>query len=498
VSTPSRRLQVVAALISFFLYAIAAVAVPQYGANFFYCERVGLAAGTSSVLYGAPFGKVYPAVQAQLLDMRSPAEATLNKVTRLEGPLGDQTTAINDGNGLGFIVSTNWAMRLFGPHLTALPLFTLALMATSVAIFLWRFRDEQCALVTVTFFSLTLMMCTPLLWDLDIASQIPIGGIRYFSLVAIVPAFHLVLEIADTKEHDLSSRTRTLQALLAAMQTVLLVLAVLVRGSAASAAAPILLVGLVIAWRNRGNRYELRLLRQKATVIGVVGLVFVGSLLVSLPSRYVRDGRLTTIVWHRAIISLGLNPAWPFGNLREVYDCKIGGIPEGLVGGTADRNGHCIWWHYLVAHSIPTEGAITATYSSRYESAMRTEFFNIAGVYPYDVFITFFFYKPEWLIRAIKYLVLNPMLHSHILLVLVLAGFANFLGFLAIPASRSTRRMTLRLMTLGVLFGITSIPTYLVAWATPHTVADLLFYCLFCIGMGLDAVAQLIRPAMKH
>jgi hypothetical protein len=86
---------------------------------------------------------------------------------------------------------------------------------------------------------------------------------------------------------------------------------------------------------------------------------------------------------------------------------------------------------------------------------------------------------------------------ADIVLVFVLAGFANFLGFLAIPASGSTRRMTLGLMMLGALFGIASIPTYVVAWATPHTVADLLFYCFFCIRMGLNAVAQLTRPAMK-
>jgi hypothetical protein len=49
---------------------------------------------------------------------------------------------------------------------------------------------------------------------------------------------------------------------------------------------------------------------------------------------------------------------------------------------------------------------------------------------------------------------------------------------------------------LSALFGISSIPTYLVAWATPHTTADLLFYCLACIGLALSAAVQLMRAAV--
>jgi hypothetical protein len=385
-------------------------------------------------------------------------------------------------------------MRLFGPHLISLPLFTLGLMAISAATFLWRFRDDRSAVVTVTFFSLTLMLCTPLVSDPGIAGQIPIGGTRYFSLLAILPAFHLGLELSDGQGQ--TRGIKGLRVLLLAVQVVLLVLAILVRGSAVSLVGPILLVGLVKVWRNRGNRIELRSLRRKATVIAVVGAVFVGSLLVALPSPYVRDGRVTTVFWHRAVISLGVNPAWPFGNLREIYDCKVGDIPEGVIAGVVDRNGHCIWWDYLVKHNIPVEVAIPELYDSRYEAVMRAAFFNIVRLYPDEVLATFFYYKPESLVQSMKYLALNPAVHSWILEVLVIAGFVNFLGFLVIPASSSVRQMTLRLVGMGALFGISNIPSYLVAWATPHTTADLLFYCLFCIGMGLNAAVQPMRAAV--
>jgi hypothetical protein len=67
----------------------------------------------------------------QLLDLRALAEPALDKATRLGTPLGDPVTAINDGNGVGFTVAASWAMRLFGPHLFSLPVFTLGVMAIS-------------------------------------------------------------------------------------------------------------------------------------------------------------------------------------------------------------------------------------------------------------------------------------------------------------------------------------------------------------------------------
>jgi hypothetical protein len=492
----SSRLGIIAAAASFIVYAIAVLTLNQYRDNLLYCERVGLAAGVSYVVYRAPLGEAYPAVQAQLLDLRAPAEPVLDEATRLGSPLGDPVTAINDGNGIGFIVLASWAMRLFGPNLFSLPLFMLGLMAISAATFLWRFRDDRSAVVTMTFFSLTLMLCTPLVWDLSIASQIPIGGIRYFSLLVILPAFHLVLELAEGEGQ--ADGKRRINLWLLAVQVILLILAILVRGSAASVAAPILLIGLVKVWLKRGNRNELRALRRKAEVIAMVGAIFVGSLLIALPSGYQQDGRLTTVFWHRAVISLGVNPAWPFGeDLQEIYDCTRD-VPGGLVAGPADRNGGCIWWHWVRAHNISTEEANPELYGRRYEAVMRAALFNIARLYPYEVLATYFYYKPKWIAQSMEYLALSPRVNSTILQVLVIAGVVNFLSFLVIAAKFPASPMMLRLAGFGALFGISNIPSYLVAWATPPTTADLLFYCLFCTGLGLAAVMQPMRAAAKR
>lgn len=484
-----------AAAASFIIYASAVVALHQHRDNLFCCERVGLAAAVSNVVYGAPLGKVYPAIQAQLLDMGAPVAAVLDRVTHLSPPPQNPMTAQPDGNGIGFITTASWAMRLFGPHLFAIPLFMLGLFALSAGSFLWRFPDDRSAVVTVSFLALTLMLCAPLVWDAEIAGQIPIGGIRYFSLLAVVPAFHLLLELADQGGGG-SAKRRDL--VLLAVQTIVLALAVLVRGSAAVVAGPILLVGLVKVWKSRGNRSELRSLRRKAAIIAMVGAVFVGSLLAVLPSRYLRDGRITTVFWHRVVMSLGINPAWPFGNLREVYHCENGGLSEGLIPGAVDHNGGCIWWDWVGTHHIPSGVAMGGIYGRQYEAVMRATFFDIARLYPREVLATFLYYKPKWLLQSMEYSVLNPAFNSPVLNLLVIAEFVNFVGLLIVAARFSARTAMLRLAGLGVLFGIFTMPTYLVAWATPHTTADLLFYCLFCIGTGLGAALEPLRAAVSR
>jgi hypothetical protein len=102
-------------------------------------------------------------------------------------------------------------------------------------------------------------------------------------------------------------------------------------------AGPIFLVGLVTAWKHR--------------------VVFVGLPFAVLPQRYIRDRRVTTIFWHRAVISIGVNHAWPFGDLRGRYDCTSGGIPDGLVAGAFDQNGPCIGGSVVLLHLLHRAGA---------------------------------------------------------------------------------------------------------------------------------------------
>ena len=42
-----------------------------------------------------------------------------------------------------------------------------------------------------------------------------------------------------------------------------------------------------------------------------------------------------------------------------------------------------------------------------------------------------------------------------------------------------------------------TMPSYLAAWAMPHTSADLLFYCLFAVGLVLGAMLIKLRRILQ-
>src|SRR5262249_58146237 len=94
--------------------------------------------------------------------------------------------------------------------------------ALSAAVFIWRFHDRRMVVVVLYFTTLTVMLLTPLVWSPPYATNLTIGGIRYFSLVAILPAFHLIFECADTQAASFA-RWELFRS--AGLQTVVLLLA---------------------------------------------------------------------------------------------------------------------------------------------------------------------------------------------------------------------------------------------------------------------------------
>src|SRR5262245_53341024 len=184
---------------SFFIYACAALIVASDQYNDFTPERSSIAAAISNVAYGAPLGKVYSGVLAQVLDFKVPLDKTLAEAARQEVLPGNLLGSTSDGNGIGYIVVASVGMRLFGLYTSSLVLSMLGLLGFSALAFLWRFRDQRAVVVILYFTSLTVMIFTPLVWNPFYALNMTIGGIRYFSLVAILPAFHLLLECADAR-----------------------------------------------------------------------------------------------------------------------------------------------------------------------------------------------------------------------------------------------------------------------------------------------------------
>jgi hypothetical protein len=384
----------------------------------------------------------------------------------------------------------------------------LLLMALSAAAFLWRFHSAAFAgVVTLYFTALTVMLFTRLVWDPRMQIQIAVGGLRYFSLVSVLPLFHILLTLLDPRPSQRETAMR--DAVLLALQVAIFLLTVLVRGSTLPQVAGIALVCMVLAWRHRRKTERLRALIGKLAVIGLAGVASLSMIAVAVPRDYLTEGRFGPDIWERVIISLGTSPAWPFSGVTDMFDCKEF-IPQGLQPDTLDDNGHCVWFDYVLKHHIPIETAGDKVLGSSYETAMREAFFKIAARNPAEVLKTFIYYKPQGIVRSISIsmsfnfggdqsrarnragppVVPYPPLAIGLLFVSLAVALRHF-GIGAVSTVELSRIM-------GVTFLLTAftLPTYFGAWATPPTSADLLLYCLFGLGLAAGAILVAARSAL--
>jgi 4-amino-4-deoxy-L-arabinose transferase-like glycosyltransferase len=285
--------------------------------------------------------------------------------------------------------------------------------------------------------------------------------------------------------------------LLLPIQVTIFAFAVLVRGSAVSLIGAIVLVWLVLAWQNRRNPRRFRLLVGKLAILVLVPVVLVGTIALLVPRDYLTQGRFGTVVWHRVFTSLGWNPAYPFPDVNEMFDCKRY-IPEGIGPGISDRNGQCVWWDYTIRHHISENDTVYGTYGGRYETAAREAFFKIARRYPGEVLATFFYYKPPLILNSLRESIkIDMSAYPPLAIGLLVAALANLLVYFFSAAGRPTAD-TRRVAALALLCAAFSIPQLLVGWALPNTAADLFFFCIFCAGLAFGAAVTGIRAALRR
>lgn len=488
---------------SFFIYAWAALVVDRQQQNEFGPERSSIAAAASHDYYGAPLGMVYSGVFDVVVGQKVTLDEALAQAAQRSIPPGELKGSTTDGNGIGYILHATISMELFGPRMSSVVLGMLCLMAVSAIAFICRFRDARAAVVVLYFTALTVMLYTALVWNptfrvlfpvggamdaFNNPSNISVGGIRYFSLVAILPAFHLWLEVIDRSKFSL--RTHAWILLPLALQVIILILAILCRNSAGPLVGAIFVGWVVVGWRYRREPGTMARAFTKAALGAVVAVAFVGILLLSVSTTYASQGRFTETFWHRVFVSLGLSPSWPFGNLRQVYDCTAN-IPTGLVPGTEDQNGHCVFIVYAKKHNIPPEIFTTMTYSRTYDVALREAFFHILRLYPSEMFKIFFIYKPMLIPWSIRH-----SLYFRILGIpapLTLLFFLNLINFLAFSITAPSLARFAGQIGAGTaaLAAFSCIP-YILVWALPHTSADLLLLCFFAVGLlAVLAIARL-------
>src|SRR5262249_21206662 len=191
------RIGVLLAVVSFFIYSILVISLPQVRDTPYACEQSSFAAAVSNIVYGSRVGSMYTGVFDMFTThFTEPLPQTLEEI-RAElpaQPVGELSPTTIDGNGVGYPLVATAAFRLFGFHWWAPIAVMLILMAASMAAFLRRFPPN---LVTLYFSGLTAMLFSVWIWDPTVRLGIPIGGIRYFSLVGILPTFHILLSIME-------------------------------------------------------------------------------------------------------------------------------------------------------------------------------------------------------------------------------------------------------------------------------------------------------------
>src|SRR5262249_28054123 len=160
--------------------------------------------------------------------------------------------------------------------------------------------------------ALALLLLTPLS-DQPSAVQAPLGGIRSYALVVILPALHWCFELSEKSDRPRPGGWAR-WGLLGA-QLPILALGGLVRGGPLYLAVPLLAhAGLALRRMGKGRwrRTAAVLLTPAASLF--VGIEATGRL--GFPD-YVAGGRAFVTIWHHAFLGLGVNPEWPYPKVRE-------------------------------------------------------------------------------------------------------------------------------------------------------------------------------------
>ena len=480
------------ALFSFLLYAAAAlIAVHEHPSAWALEHDDSLPTAISHAVYGTRIGIYDSNVRAVFRELNRTGltpqslQNAVEVASRGDIPRGS-TTLANDGTGAGQPLFMGIAAALFGPHLSSFPILFLLLMGIATLAFIARFDDDRLFMVPLTFTALSIMLLTPLLSDQAVLDQAPIGGNRFFGMLGILPALHIYF---DTREEPPGTSSR--RSWLSGVQIVLLVLVMLTRSSSAYLLG-LLALGAFVRWHSTRKDPGRRLVFwREMRRLAIVALVS-QTIMVALVYDYLLYGRVFANVWHRAFVSLSLHPEWPFGNLREVYDCTEY-IPEGLTRRHHDVNGECVWF---AVGNRPASQLAEGVFGHAYEATLRNALFSVIRSYPRQAFELYFYYKPIMLWETLKRGVdIEWRAFSPPVLGLVALQILLFLAFTMRGALAGMPEATWRLGVVPVLF-LLSLPSQFLAWSSLHTAVDVIFwmYCLIAVAVALimQAMVQMI------
>jgi hypothetical protein len=493
------------AFASLMLYVAGLLTLHQDRAPGWSLEAQGIVpVAVSYLVYGTPLGAVDDNVEQRFLHPDGASvQALLAAAASGAIPRGAVDMYSPDGASAGANVFATAAMALFGIALSSLVKLYLVLVGISVVAFVLRFADNRLIVVPLYLLVVTLVLVTPFATAAAAVEYMPIGGQHYFAVAAILPALHIFFELTERSGTE-GRWHRIANGLLLFVQAAVLVAVILMRSSASYLLVVLLAVWLWKIWSDRKQRGELVALLTKTAAIGAAFALWTVFVAVELPA-YAKSDRVVGNFWHRTFGSLALSPQWPFGNLRQVYDCTAY-IPEGLNRQDMDRNGHCVWWVYPPNKTRSVKEVMAGVYGAEYEKAIRQAFFYVVAHYPRQVFKLYVYEKSRYIL-----LVLGEAVHasfglpralmtkalfslpgapvSKTLFAIVAAQGLLVVGFILVLAAVDRSIVDRRLLIFPIFFVASLAPLYF-AFANYWTTADtvVLFYC--CLALAVVLVLQ--------
>jgi hypothetical protein len=449
-------------------------------------KEAGIPVAISYIYYHRPFGSIDTGIYESLqrLGPQGSVDVFLSDVVQQKILPAGTIPTTTDGTGLGYARFTTASLFVFGPHTVALVLGFAAFLGISVLAFLLRFQDDRTLAIPALFISLTLMLLTAYATHRFAVDQAPIGGYRFFVIAGILPTIHIILELFDSTEQAAKSAT---DVLLLGLQFALLLFVASVRMSATYLIGAVTFGAILSIWIRRNDVQRRGAVLKKAAILLVVALMANVSGRFFTPDAYGNLGLSSEAFWHRAFISLGANPDWPFGNLAVTFDCKPN-MPNGLVPGITDSNGHCAY-NAAVLHGAD-EGP---TYGGQYEKILRAAFFQVAYEYPRQVLETYALYKPLLIWETLS-LASKPSISRQTapIMIPLAVQLVLFVIMICWPPDRVSR-----LREICGAFAVVaafSVAPQLFAWSALHTSTDLICYMYVALGLFLAAAGRRMLP----
>lgn len=473
------------AFVSLLIYAIAVWSTHQYLTSHYSVEQFMVASALSHAVHGSPTGGIYFSIVWPLYEATGIHEliATLKDGTLPRGELGALWTTVPDGLGIVMVATVTLLFEIFGVTLAVFPILAVGVSTISVICLVSRFPDSRLFVVPLHFLLLTALLLSPVGTEPAYINQFSVGGVRYASLLAILPGIHIALELFDRR----TERLRAVEKSATAVQAVLFMLCLNVRGSAAYLLfATLTMVGLAL-WATSTGLDRRLVVKKVGSILSVLILTAVATFALA-PRDYQREGRVTANFWHRLFVSLGANPKWPFGDLTTKYRLCAPPYGEPMQAGHNDASGICVWTRYVRANGLPNGDLLRGLYGAAHERLERAAFFQILVDYPAEVLETFAYYKIATALPHFKEAIHVRIAASNPTYRIRQLCLIGLFVIVLWSAYRQTAFRFRHLAAASTFFLMWSILPILFAWGVIPTMVDVLYWfwaTLICIGLAL-------------